>query len=89
MDYQYNIYDFIGNTGVFILIASYFALTTEKVCSKGLIYPTANLVAAIFLTISLLDKPNLSSLIIEFFWSLISLYGIFQYFKKKSHLPPA
>lgn len=84
MDYNYNIFDFIGNTGVFLLIASYFALTTDRISSKGLTYPLMNLLAAVFLTISLLDKPNLSSLIIEFFWSIISIYGIYQHFQSKN-----
>ena len=88
MEYQYNIFDFIGNAGVFLLISSYFALTTDKISAKGLAYPTMNLIAAIFLTMSLIDKLNLSSLIIEFFWALISLYAIVQYYSRKVKSSP-
>lgn len=84
MQYTYNFFDFVGNLGVFLLISSYFALTSGRVTSSGLLYPLTNLLAAIFLTMSLIDKPNLSSLIIEFFWIIISLYGLFQYTKAGS-----
>lgn len=83
VNYTYNFFDVIGNIGVLILIGSYFALTAKKISSQGLAYPLMNLIAAILLTTSLYDKPNLSSLIIEFFWFFISLFGLYQFFSSK------
>ena len=75
-DYDYVWHDIMGNIGVFLLISSYWGLQTGKLASDGLLYSVINLVVAVFLTINLCYRPNLSSLIIEFFWFIISVYGI-------------
>ena len=87
VEYTYNFFDIIGNLGVLILIGSYYALTSQKISPHGFFYPFLNLVAAILLTASLYDKPNLSSLIIEFFWFFISLYGLWKFFKSSQKKP--
>ena len=84
-DYSYNLFDLIGNIGAIVLVSTHYTLTAQKIDSKGFIYSAANLLAAILLTISLVDKPNISSLVIQIFWSLTSIYGIYQYLKLSHH----
>ncbi|NBV28178.1 hypothetical protein EBR43_03580 [bacterium] len=82
LSYQYSWPDVIGNIGVAFLIGTYAALTAGKIDADGWVYPLFNLIAAFLLTISLCFNPNLSSLVIEFFWSVISIIGLYRYIKK-------
>lgn len=79
---NYNIYDFIGNTGVAFIVASYFLLQIGKVTSTSLSFSIYNVIGAILILISLYDRFNLSAFIIEAFWLVISLIGIIRYFVK-------
>jgi len=75
--------DIIGFTGVALLIVTYALLQLERIDPKGFWYSFNNLVVAILVTVSLVYTPNLASLVIEFFWFIISAYGIYMYFKRK------
>lgn len=79
MDYTW--YDFIGNVGVFVLLAAYLALILNKISSEDLIYSVANGVGAIFILISLVYEFNLSAFTIESAWLVISLVGIVNYYR--------
>lgn len=87
IDYHYNWHDLIGNIGVAMLILSYLGLQLGKLRVDGFWYSGINLLAAILLGINLYHRPNLSSIIIEWFWGLISLYGVvvssYRYFSEK------
>jgi|TARA_R110002074_G_scaffold35425_2_gene96625 hypothetical protein len=74
--------DLIGFTGVALLIVTYAMLQLDKIDPKGFWYSFNNLIVAILVTVSLVYTPNLASLVIEFFWFLISVYGIIMYYKK-------
>ena len=74
----------IGYTGVALLIVTYFLLQIGKIDPKGFWYSFNNLIVAILVTVSLVYTPNLPSLVIEFFWFFISLYGIIMYLKRKN-----
>ena len=76
--------DIIGILGVGIILFTYFLLQIEKLKSLDLIYSVLNLIGAVFLLYSLFYNWNLPSVIIELFWILISLYGIYKYYKNKS-----
>ena len=78
LHYDYTWHDAVGNVGVVLFITSYWALQTGKISSKSLKYSVTNLIVAILLTINLYFRPNLSGLIIQFFWFIISIYGIFR-----------
>lgn len=82
--YDYAWYDFVGNIGVFLLIASYWALQMEYLNPKGFFYSFINLWVAILLSVNLYHRPNLSSIIIEVFWAIISLYGLIKALKSRS-----
>jgi len=75
--------EIIGFTGVALLIITYALLQLERIDPKGFWYSFNNLVVAILVTVSLVYTPNLPSLVIEFFWFIISLYGIIMYFKRR------
>lgn len=77
--------DFIGLTGVALLIITYALLQLDKIDPKGFWYSFNNLVVAILVTVSLVYTPNLASIVIEIFWFLISLYGIVMYYKRKTN----
>jgi hypothetical protein len=74
--------DLIGFTGVALLIVTYAMLQLDKIDPKGFWYSFNNMLVAILVTVSLVYTPNLASLVIEFFWFLISVYGIIMYYKK-------
>ncbi|OUX37764.1 MAG: hypothetical protein CBE33_02515 [Candidatus Pelagibacter sp. TMED273] len=75
--------DFIGLTGVALLIVTYALLQLDKINPKGFWYSFNNLLVAILVTVSLIYTPNLASIVIEIFWFLISLYGVVMFFKRK------
>ena len=75
--------DMIGFTGVALLIVTYALLQLEKIDPKGFWYSFNNLLVAILVTVSLVYTPILAILVIEFFWFIISLFGIVMYFKRK------
>lgn len=76
-------YDYIGIVGVTIIVVTYFLLQIEQVDSKSFIYSFLNAFGSIMILYSLNYNWNLSSFIIEFFWVLISIYGIWKWNKKK------
>ena len=80
---DYTIFDFIGNVGVTILIATYFSLIHGKIKADDIWYSLLNLGSALLITVSLIATFNLSSFIIEIFWISISLYGIWKHHKNK------
>ena len=81
---NYAWYDFIGSIGVGIIIFTYILLQTERLKSETLIYSILNAFGASLIVFSLFFNFNFSAFIVEFFWILISIYGIAKYFLKKS-----
>lgn len=82
---NYTIFDFIGNIGVFLIIFSYLLLQLKKIESDNIRYSLMNFFGATFVIISLLDNFNISALIIEGFWVIISGIGIFNYFRSTNY----
>ena len=81
---NYGPLDFVGNIGVVLLVITYLMLQLSKLSSDGLAYSVLNAVGAGLIVISLLFNFNLSALVIEVFWVLISLVGIYRYFRLKA-----
>ena len=81
---SYGPLDFVGNIGVVILMVTYLMLQLNKLSSDGLAYSLLNAVGASLVVISLLSNFNLSALLVEVFWVLISLIGIYRYFRLKA-----
>ncbi len=76
-------YDILGTVGVAVIVAAYFLLQTGRLRSGQLAYSVMNGVGAVLILISLYYAFNFPSLVVEFFWLLISLYGIGRYFSHR------
>jgi|TARA_B110000908_G_C10242951_1_gene447090 hypothetical protein len=74
--------DLIGFIGVGILISTYALLQLDKIDPKGFWYSFNNLLVAILVTVSLAYTPNLASLVIEFFWFIISVFGLWKFYTR-------
>ncbi len=76
-----DIFQFIGFVGMLFIVYAYFLLQSCKESQDSLKFQILNLIGAVLLIISLLVHFNLGSFMIEVFWILITIYGIF---KKKA-----
>jgi hypothetical protein len=73
-------YDIIGTLGVTTIILAYVLLQLGRLRSDHLAYSLLNAVGASLILISLYYSFNFPSFIVEFFWLLISLFGVGKYF---------
>ena len=71
-----NWYDIVGTLGVAIIVLTYVLLQIERVRSDQLIYSLLNAAGAALILVSLYFDFNFPSFVVEFFWLLISLFGI-------------
>jgi hypothetical protein len=81
---SYGPLDLIGNIGVAVLMIAYLMLQLNKLSSDGLAYSLLNAIGASLVIVSLLYAFNLSALLMEVFWVLISFVGIYRYFRQKT-----
>lgn len=81
---SYRPLDLVGNIGVVVLLITYLMLQLNKLSSDGLAYSVLNAVGAGLIVVSLLYDFNLSAFMIEVFWVLISLFGVYKYFRLKA-----
>lgn len=81
---SYGLIDFVGNVGVVVLMIAYLMLQLNRLRSDGLAYSVLNAAGACLIVLSLLVNFNLSAFIMEVFWVLISLVGIYRYFRLKA-----
>lgn len=65
----------VGLAGTACIIGAYAYLTLAKATNPFLLHGT-NLMGAALLTVSLLVHTNWASLVLEFFWASIALYGL-------------
>ena len=81
---KYGPLDFLGNIGVVLLMVAYLLLQLNRLRSDELIYSLLNAIGASLIVLSLLVNFNLSALLMEVFWVLISFIGIYRYFRLKT-----
>ncbi len=81
---QYAWYDFAGIVGTTLIIGTYILLQIERIRSESLLYSLLNALGASLIVVSLIFNFNLSAFIVEFFWLLISLFGICKSLLRKS-----
>ena len=74
--------DLIGFSGVALLIVTYAMLQLDKIDPKGFWYSFNNLIVAILVTVSLVYTMNIASMVIEVFWFVLSVYGLWKYFRR-------
>ena len=78
---KYSFTDFLGNIGVVLIIIDYLLLQLNRISSNSLSYSLLNAVGASLIIISLLFNFNLSAFIMEAIWVVISLFGLYRYFR--------
>ncbi len=71
-----SIFDAVGAVGVMIIIVTYLLLQTGKMESRGIAYSAFNAFGSAMIIVSLWFDFNLAAFIVEFFWLVISIYGI-------------
>ena len=81
---NYGLLDLVGNIGVVILMVTYLLLQLNKIRSDDLMYSLLNAFGASLIVVSLLVNFNLSALLMEIFWVLISFVGIYRHFRLKA-----
>ena len=84
MNMNYGLIDFVGNVGVVIIVVAYLLLQLEKLRSTDLIYSVLNAAGASMIVASLIVDFNLSALLMEVFWVLISFIGIGRHLRLKT-----
>lgn len=77
------LFDIIGLIGVSLIVAAYFLIQIEKLKPNNIYYSILNILGSLLILVSLSNTFNLPSAIIESFWILISLIGLYRHRKKK------
>jgi len=72
-------YDILGTLGVGVIVLAYILLQIGRLRSDQLSYSVMNAVGATLILISLYYDFNFPSFVVEFFWLIISLFGIGKY----------
>ena len=75
---NFQLFDLAGFIGVLLIIIAYLLLQLEKLPSSSPSYSLMNAAGALLIIISLIFAFNLSAFIVEVFWFLISLLGIWR-----------
>ena len=78
-----NWFDVLGLIGVSFIVMAYLLLQTGKLSSDAKAYSLSNLIGALLIIVSLIFDFNLSAFIIEVFWFVFSVYGLFRIIKIK------
>lgn len=78
--------DLVGIVGSILLMIAYFLLQKGTIKGTDASYLYLNLIGASFILFSLFFFPNRSAIIIEVFWVIISLYGLWKRKKSTSQL---
>jgi hypothetical protein len=84
MDFQLAWHDFVGFIGVGLLIGAYAALQLGQIRAEAPLYSAANAVAALLILVSLVYSFNAASFVIEVFWLIISLIGLWRSLRNKA-----
>jgi hypothetical protein len=67
-----------------IIVGAYFMLQIDKIDPKGLSFSLLNTLGSIMIFYSLMYNWNLASVLIESFWIMLSVYGVYKYYAKRS-----
>ena len=71
-----NLYDAIGLLGFAVYVLAFAALQFELLDGNGRVYAWANVMAASFVLVSLVEAFNLASALIQISWIIIGYVGI-------------
>jgi hypothetical protein len=71
-------FDVVGFIGVLLIVVAYLLLQLDKLPSSSPKYSLLNAGGALLIIVSLIFAFNLSAFIMEVFWLLISLVGLWR-----------
>ncbi len=75
--------DGVGIVGVILILIAYYYLSVGKWISDSMIYQVLNFLGAWLILFSLYFHWNLSSVVIEIAWIIISLIGMYRLVKMR------
>ena len=83
---NFHLFDLAGFIGVLLIVVAYLLLQLDKLPSSSPRYSLLNAAGALLIIVSLIFAFNLSAFIVEVFWFLISLLGLWRslIFRKNS-----
>lgn len=84
----FHLFDLAGFIGVLLIIVAYLLLQLEKLPSSSPKYSLINAAGALLIMVSLIFAFNLSAFIVEAFWFLISLVGLWKALSRRRHSKP-
>ena len=73
-----HLFDLPGFIGVLLIVVAYLLLQLDKLPSSSPTYSLLNAGGALLIIVSLIFAFNLSAFIVEAFWFLISLLGLWR-----------
>ena len=85
---NFHLSDLAGFIGVVLIIVAYLLLQLEKLPSSSPRYSLFNAAGALLIMVSLIFAFNLSAFIVEAFWFLISLLGLWRSLIARKHSNP-
>ena len=71
-------FDLTGFIGVLLIVVAYLLLQLDKLPSSSPSYSLLNAAGALLIIVSLIFDFNLSAFVVEGFWFLISLLGLWR-----------
>ncbi|MFN0276976.1 MAG: hypothetical protein ACKVRN_00075 [Pyrinomonadaceae bacterium] len=77
-------HDILGTLGVAIILVAYVLLQIGRLRSEHPAFSLMNAVGAAMILVSLYFQFNFASFLMEFFWLVVSLYGVGKYLFRKS-----
>ena len=79
-----SLHDIAGTFGAVLIVGSYFLVQIGRLRAEALSYSVANGLGALLVLLSLMVEFNLSAFLVEFFWLLISLIGVWRFFASRT-----
>ena len=81
------LYTVLGALGAGLIIVTYLLLQLEKIDPKSRTYSSVNAIGAALILVSLYNDWNLGAAIVEGFWLLVSLFGLYIHGRDRRHAP--
>jgi hypothetical protein len=75
---NFHLFDLAGFIGVLLIVIAYLLLQLDKLPSSSPRYSLLNAAGALLIIVSLIFAFNLSAFIVEVFWFLISVLGLWR-----------
>ncbi len=82
---HFHLFDLAGFIGVLLIVVAYLLLQLDKLPSSSPRYSLLNAAGALLIMVSLIFAFNLSAFIVEAFWFLISLLGLWRSLISRKH----